>query len=90
MISSRQHQLDRERYVYRFAEDVYLKAYKKEYRFFKTRHEFVDWLIAEVGDRPSSRHHLYLTGVPEAPAEWRKVSNTFIRDYINETTERRD
>ena len=66
---------DSKEYIIRFAKEVYQKAYPKEERRFVSYSCFYDWVMRELGDRPSPDWHLYLTDYPEQPACWVEVTD---------------
>ncbi len=84
MITSTINIVKEDPYLYRFAAEVYQKAYKVNIRKFSTRHSFVMWALECIGPRPTNKHHLYLTSDYDSPAEWRVPSKTTIIDYLNE------
>ncbi len=71
-------------YLYRFAQEVYQKVYSADERKLSTRHSFVIWVLESIGPRPTSKHHLFLTGDFDSPVEWRVPRNTFLKDYLHE------
>lgn len=66
-------------YIDSWAKEVYLRTYKKDsgYRMFSTYLYMREWILENIGPRPSSDHHLYITSDPYAPCEWVLIDKQF-------------
>ena len=60
-------------YITRWCREVYLPSTIRGRRSFDTTPQLRDWILMNIGPRPSLDYHLFLTGNHDEPAEWRVV-----------------
>lgn len=75
-------------YIESWAKQVYLFKYTREggERHYPNTSVVRDWVLLNLGPRPSSNHHLYLTDDPFNPCKWilvdHKLGLTFYQSCI--------
>ena len=75
-------------YIVRWCKEVYLPTFTRDsgLRMFENSIQLRDWILRNIGARPTPNHHLVVTTNPYAPAEWvhvdRQMMKTIYRSYL--------